>query len=67
MEVVCDIRFVFERRFEMNVNPQCEHDMAGRLAAVINSLPDKFNDRKIVIEKPTKLSYFNWDTFIDDL
>ena len=63
LELVTEVRFVFERRFELNVNPECDHQMAERLATIILALPDKFNDKKIVIERPTKLCSFNWDTF----
>ena len=31
------------------------------------SLPERFNDRKIAIEKPTKLNYFNWNKFNESL
>ena len=67
LELISEIKFGFERRFELNVNPHCEHDMAERIGGILISLPERFNDRKIAIEKPTKLNYFNWNKFNESL
>ena len=37
--------------------------MATRLGNILKLLPDKYDDKKVIIEKPTNLCNFVWENF----